>query len=100
VIYFDSSEDSDNWICATGNGSAQTKTVTTAIVAQNSPALLEVRNDETDIKFYINGTLVATHTTNLPNAGTTLFPRGYLKGRSTPARSSYSKFWYWVDHAA
>jgi hypothetical protein len=98
VIYYDSSE-SGNWICANGNASAQTKTTTSVAVVQNTPYLFAIINDETDVKFYINGNLVATHTTNLPNASTTLFPRGYLKCRSTPSRTAYSKFWYWVDRA-
>lgn len=50
------------------NGSAQTKTdVTGGRTLSNSFVLYAVMDGSTDIKFYIDGTLVATHTTNLPS---------------------------------
>jgi hypothetical protein len=51
-----------------GSGSAQTTTdVSSGITLTGHHSLRCVQNGSTDIKFYINGVLVATHTTNLPS---------------------------------
>lgn len=57
-----------NWQCVTDNGSGS-PTVTNSGVAYTVDALYTLRIDVSDpasIKFYINGSLVATHTTTLP----------------------------------
>jgi len=52
-----------------GNNGTETQTdVTSGITLTNFNEFSAVMTTGTDIKFYINGTLVATHTTNLPSA--------------------------------
>jgi hypothetical protein len=53
------------------NGTTQTKTdVSSGITVTNTLFLKAIMDSGTNIKFYINGTLVATHTTNLPSGDT------------------------------
>lgn len=49
------------------NGTTETATdVTAGVTLTNNNVYYSVQNGTTDVKYYINGTLVATHTTNLP----------------------------------
>jgi hypothetical protein len=62
------------WRCVTDDASGTpTVTVTTVAVAINTAYVFRMVLSATDVKFYINGTLVATHTTHLPTATTALF---------------------------
>lgn len=64
-----------------GDGSANTNTnVDSGITDANWNIYEIVFNPGTDAKFYINGTLVATHTTNLPTGSLQFFGMGYTKG--------------------
>jgi hypothetical protein len=60
---------SDNWQCVTSLASTRTLTTTTIPVTAGSWVKLriEVNALGTSVAFFINGTLVATHTTNIPN---------------------------------
>jgi len=58
------------------NGTATSTDVTGAYVFTNWNLFEIVFSPGTDIKYYINGTLVATHTTNLPTTGTLLMAYG------------------------
>jgi hypothetical protein len=59
---------SPNWQCVTSVGAVRTlTTTTTAVVASAWVKLrIEVNAAGTSVTFFINGTLVATHTTNIP----------------------------------
>lgn len=62
------------WRCVTDDASGTpTVTVTTVAVAINTAYVFRIVLSATDVKFYINGVLVATHTTHLPTATTALF---------------------------
>jgi hypothetical protein len=64
------------WRCVTNDGGA-TPTVTTTAVAVSADTRYEFRIDATDptsIKFWIDGALVATHTTDLPTASLIIYP--------------------------
>ena len=51
-------------------GSASTSTdISSGITVTNNNYYQIAMNLSTDVKFYVNGTLKATHTTNLPNWG-------------------------------
>lgn len=57
------------WVCATDDGGAAPTTTTTAnAISAGGVYTLRVRADSTDVRFFIDGVLVATHTTNLPTA--------------------------------
>ena len=60
------------WRTVTADGSAETVTTTTAAVTTNTRYILRIVTSASDVKFYVDGTLVATHTTNLPGASTNL----------------------------
>jgi hypothetical protein len=58
---------SPNWQCVTVNNLVRTLTTTSIPVTTNWVKLRIIVNaDATEVKFYIDGTLVATHTTNIP----------------------------------
>ena len=61
------------WRCITDNGSGTPETTTTAVaVAADTDYVLDIRVTTAAVTFYIDGTLVATHTTTIPPAGTPL----------------------------
>jgi hypothetical protein len=64
-----------NWIAYTDDGDGTgTATDTGVAVAADTVYLLRVDcSDPANVKFYVNGSLVATNTTNLPTATTGLF---------------------------
>ena len=59
---------SPNWQCLTSLASTRTLTTTTAVVTAGSWVKLRIQVNAagTSVTFYVNGTLVATHTTNIP----------------------------------
>lgn len=71
-IYFEyaNGTSGDVWRCRTINGGVATTTVTTTpvVAATYNNLRIEVNSDGTSVNFFIDGTLVATHTTNIPTA--------------------------------
>jgi hypothetical protein len=70
---------SANWQTQTCIGSVRTLTTTTSVVTAGAWTKLriEVNAAATSVAFYINGTLVATHTTNIPKWLNANNPRGF-----------------------
>lgn len=66
---------SPNWKCVTGNGGTRTSTDSTIAVTASAWTKLriEINANATSVGFYINDTLVATHTTNIPATTTALY---------------------------
>lgn len=62
------------WRCVTGDGAAATVTTSTIAITNSSAYDVVIVTDDSvpNVKFYINGTLAATHTTNLPGQTTML----------------------------
>lgn len=56
---------SANWRCITKDGSGTTATTTTVAYATSTWYVLTIKFTPTKVEFYINDTLVATHTTNI-----------------------------------
>lgn len=59
------------WRCVTGNNSGADTTTTTSVAVSTSTFYtmrIVCSNTTPDVKFYINGTLVATHTATLPTS--------------------------------
>lgn len=83
------------WRCRNGNGTNQTETVTAVTAADDD--ILAIVNNETDIRFFINGVLVATHTTNLPGSSTELGYRQLVRNESGSARSFAAMAVIWSD---
>jgi len=59
---------SANWRTVTREAATKTANNSSVAVTGNNWYLLELRKKGTDIEFLINGAVVATHTTNLPDA--------------------------------
>jgi len=70
---------SPNWQTQTCNASVRTLTTTSVVVTAGAWTKLriEVNAEATSVAFYINGTLVATHTTNIPKWVSANNPRGF-----------------------
>lgn len=62
-------ENGGNWTCLSRQNNVETAVNSGVAVAANTWYLLEVRLNTTEAKFYIDGVLVATITTNLPTSG-------------------------------
>lgn len=77
------------WRCATDNntGTPTVTTTTTAIAADTSYRLRVATITTTDIRFFINGALVATHTTTTPNPGQNLAPWSEVRTLENVAKS-------------
>lgn len=78
IILFsqEDSENSGNWVCVTDD--TGTETVTNTAVAPTADVFqdfrVEINRDQTEVKFYIDDVLVATHTTNITLLNTTSAP--------------------------
>lgn len=63
----------EHWRVWTANGSSGTAFNTGVTVAADTAYLFEIEVNNTDVKFYINGSLVHTATATLPGSGQSLF---------------------------
>lgn len=80
---------SGKWQAVTDTGSLQTST-DTGVIADTSYAIfrIEVNAANTSVAFYINNTLVATNTTNIPSSSSICnIGAGLLKSAGTTART-------------
>jgi hypothetical protein len=82
---------SANWLCQTMQGGVTTSTTTATVVAAATwiKLRIEINAAGTSVAFYINGTLVATHTTNIPLGSNNRFlmmKMGFFKKTGTTAR--------------
>lgn len=77
------------WRAVTGNGTNATITTTTVAVAADTSyeLVIEVNSAGTSIRFWVNGTLAATHTTNLPSTSAALGVTARLRTLTTSARA-------------
>ena len=75
------------WRTVTCDGSTANVTTTTVAIAAASYYVLRIVLRSGSVKFYINGTLAATHTTNLPTTSTTLGYAARLTALAAAART-------------
>lgn len=77
------------WRTVTSDAANATVTTTTAAIAANTSyeLIIEVNSAATSIRFWVNGTLVATHTANLPAATTALGYTARLRTLAASARA-------------
>lgn len=86
--------DGDFWVAVTRSNSVETKTVTAVAPAGYSAMTIfkvEVNSAGTSISYSINGSVVATHTTNIPTGASRLTGMGLKleKTNGTTARYAY-----------
>ena len=82
---------SANWQCVSVAGSVRTLTTTSVAVSNTSWTTLRisVNADASSVLYYINGTLVATHTTNIPTFAASAYvfmKQGIAKATGTSNR--------------
>lgn len=88
---------SPNWQCVTVANSVRTLTTTSIAVTSGTwiKLRIEINAAGTSVAFYVNGTLVATHTTNIPLASNNRFvlvKQGVQKVTGTTARLIYCDY--------
>lgn len=88
---------SPNWQCVTVANSVRTLTTTSTAVTANAwnKLRIEVNAAGTSVAFYVNGSLVATHTTNIPLASNNRFvfvKQGIAKTIGATARLVYCDY--------
>lgn len=87
---------SPNWQCVTSDNSTRTLTTTAVAVTTTWTKLrIEINAAATSVAFYINGTLVATHTTNIPtfaNSRFLIMKQQLVKSAGTTNRSVYCDY--------
>jgi hypothetical protein len=66
-IYFYADNQNANWICKTARAGTRTETITGVPVTTDFFRFRAI-GTSSEIQFFINDSLVATHTTNIPNA--------------------------------
>ena len=92
VMFMYAAGTSANWLCQTIQNNVTTSTTTATVVAAATWTKLriEINAAGTSVAFYINGTLVATHTTNIPlgsNGRFLMMKMGFFKKTGTTNRT-------------
>lgn len=88
-----------NWATVTANGSTRTWTTTSTAISLNSWVVLTIRVTSSKVIFYIDGTAVAEHSTNITTTATAPLVRIY-KNSGTNARTidiDYLTFDQWYS---
>jgi hypothetical protein len=88
---------SPNWQCVTVANSVRTLTTTTTPVTAGAwhKLRIEINAAGTSVGFYLNGTLLATHTTNIPlfsNSRYIIMKQGIAKTIGTTARTLFCDY--------
>lgn len=88
---------SPNWQCVTVAASVRTLTTTTTAVTAGAwnKLRIEVNAAGTSVTFYVNGTAIATHTTNIPlfsNSRYVIMKQGIAKTIGTTARTMFCDY--------
>jgi hypothetical protein len=85
IFFHYESATSDKWRCTTRSSSVSTTTTTTLTMGTAGVSRLAIRHnlDTFDVDFFVNGNLVASHTTNIPSAPLNLGMRVEQMGASS-----------------
>jgi hypothetical protein len=76
------------WRCASDNGSGTPEVTTTAVaVAVDTAYTFRIHCDGSDVLFYLDGTLVATHSTTIPAATTLMGHRAVVTALAAAVKS-------------
>lgn len=83
----------DVWACHTAIASTRTITVTTTAIKTSGWTQLTIINTNGSVEFKVDGTTVATHTTNIPTAACS-FSAYIVNSGTTTSRSMYLDYLY------
>jgi len=89
-----------NWKCYTRAGSTVTMTITTIPVVDGQwyKLRIDINADGTSVTFYVDGVLVATHTTNIPSSTTVIAPISIInKSAGTTARTMLTDYFMYEE---
>jgi hypothetical protein len=89
-----------NFRCVTRGGITTTSTITSVpvVAGQWYKLRINISNDGNTVTFFINDTLVATHTTNIPLNSTNLYPISVIvKGTGTTARAMQTDYFMYEE---
>jgi hypothetical protein len=91
---FNGTAASPNWQCVTVANSVRTLTTTSTAVSASAwnKLRIEINAAGTSVAFYVNGTLVATHTTNIPLGSNSRYlnvKQGLYKATGLTSRAMY-----------
>ena len=88
-----------NWLCTTESASTATQSDTsTAFDTSWVNLRLEINADASEVKGYINGTLVATNTTNIPT-GAALGPVIAIRNDLGTSTNTLDIDWFYMNYA-
>ena len=76
-----------NWRCCTKDGTTLNNQDSGVAPSTSGVTVLEMENTGSSVKFYINGTLVATSSSNLPSSTLALRYQIYAETRTTAAKN-------------
>ena len=100
-FFIDRTVSTTNWLTVTRSAITPTQTVTDSGVAfsTNWVTLKVVHNASNNVLFYINGSLVATHTTNVPsNTQRVNIAQGLENISATVAHRNYFDYVFWQNN--
>lgn len=81
---------SANWYTRTNdNGAVAPSAIDTGVPVAIGWTILSIVSDETDVKFYINGVLEHTATTDLPTTTTQIQPRAFILTKTAVNKALY-----------
>lgn len=87
---------SENFIARSANGTTQQTTDTGVAYATTTVYRFMIVSDGSSVRFYLNGVLKATHSTNIPDSGTQ-YPSMYIRTDTNNGADSYGEITMIVD---
>lgn len=100
LLGFGASTPSPNWKCVTINSFTRTFTITSipVVAGQWYKLRININAASNSVEFYIDGTLVATHTTNIPALATAMTIGSYIiKTIGTTARGMQTDYFMYEE---
>jgi hypothetical protein len=85
-----------NWLCVSNNASTPTSTDSGVAVTAGWHKL-EIQCDASSAKYFIDGVLVATNTTNLPTSGFSVNSFLVFKSAGTNSRKFYQNYFNYIQ---
>lgn len=96
---FNGNGSNTNYECVTSSNATRTATTTSVAVVVDQIQTFDIRinNDGTSVAFYINASLVATHTTNIPTGSGRYFTMGSRMVKTLGTTTNPAAFFDWMD---
>lgn len=76
-----------NWMCCTNDGTGPLNVIDSGVAITGNVTVLAMNHTGSSVKFYINGSLVATSSSSLPSANVACRLQLYIETRTAAART-------------